>query len=376
MLGYTDFDELSLPVQQAYTDMEMRLIEKIVEHLVRSNGEVSGSVEWWLKKLHEMGALRREVVDEIEKTSNLSTAAIQDMIEKVVPRAVDYDYYTKAFEEGVAKTLITDVNFERVLGSSYLDTLEKFELLHTQSTEGAQNAFVKAVTQAHIETSSGTYSYDQAIERSVRELADKGITAVELKTKSGATRNYSIESVVRTTTMTGISHTANNVAEELVSELGAEHVAVSQHYGARAVGEGYKNHEQWQGKVYSLLPGGDSEFPGFVESTGYGEPEGLGGVNCRHTFFAYFPGISIPHKKEIDDELNSHIFAITQRKRALERSVREAKRRIEAFKVAGDEENVQKSKQLLKRRIDRLQNHINEHSEYLSRDFERERIYI
>ena len=41
-----------------------------------------------------------------------------------------------------------------------------------------------------------------------------------------------------------------------------------------------------------------SNYPDFIQSTGYGDGSGLMGWNCRHSFSPYFDGASIPPNKE------------------------------------------------------------------------------
>ena len=321
-----------------------------------------------------MGLLRRDIVQEIAETAQVTPELVENLIEQTIPSVIDTNYYIQAYEAGLAKQHIDNISLDRIIKANLDEMTGEFKAVQTKAIQGAQDAFIKATTQAHLETTTGLYSYDEAIERSVRELVDKGITVATYKRQDGTEVNYGIESVVRRITMTGISQVANSTAEHLVEELGSEYVAVSQHYGARNKGAGHENHEKWQGKVYKI-EGSDEKYKNFYEETGYGEVDGLGGVNCRHTFFAYFPGISVPHKKIVDDEENSRIYELTQEQRRLERQVRNARKRIEAFEALEDEEAVKHNKKLLKRRLGRLNDFVDENSDVLKRDYARERIY-
>lgn len=68
-------------------------------------------------------------------------------------------------------------------------------------------------------------------------------------------------------------------------KCGCDLVEVTAHAGARP------EHQLWQGKVYSRS-GTSKKYPGLKEATGYGTGPGLGGWNCRHSFFPYFEDIS------------------------------------------------------------------------------------
>lgn len=134
-----------------------------------------------------------------------------------------------------------------------------------------------------------------------------------------------------------------------MDEMECDLVEVSAHAGAR-VGDGLEdpgNHAWWQGKVYSRS-GRSSKYPDFVESTGYGTGEGLGGWNCRHSFFPYYEGVSRPaYTDEQLEELNSPLYTYqgkdlteyeaTQRQRAMERQIRRWKREKAALEAAGQD---------------------------------------
>lgn len=89
-----------------------------------------------------------------------------------------------------------------------------------------------------------------------------------------------------------------------------------------------------------------NDYPDFVESTGYGSGEGLGGYNCRHSFFPYFPGISEP--AYTNEQLNNidppdfnyndktyTAYDATQQQRYIERQIRQSKRELITYDAAG-----------------------------------------
>ena len=76
------------------------------------------------------------------------------------------------------------------------------------------------------------------------------------------------------------------------------------------------------------------DYPDFVESCGYGQLLGIGGVNCRHTFSAYYPDIQTEDTDDVNPEENKRYYELTQQQRAKERNIRELKRRISAIESA------------------------------------------
>ena len=71
-------------------------------------------------------------------------------------------------------------------------------------------------------------------------------------------------------------------------------------------------------------------------------------INCGHRPLPVIKGVSIPQDKPIQDkEANEKEYAETQKMRALERNVREAKRKAMAYKAAGmNEEFVNQEKKV------------------------------
>lgn len=127
--------------------------------------------------------------------------------------------------------------------------------------------------------------------------------------------------------------------------LGVDTVEVSAHAGARNKGTGPMNHAEWQGKVYSIS-GKDSKYPPLIESTGYGTATGLLGINCRHSLFIFFEGVSRPEYTQAElDRINNtkvtydgqqmDLYEATQKQRYIERQIRDWKRKAGALNAGG-----------------------------------------
>lgn len=106
-----------------------------------------------------------------------------------------------------------------------------------------------------------------------------------------------------------------------------------------------------------------NSYPDFVEKCGYGHVQGIGGVNCRHSFWPYIEGVSertytdaqlegmkpenrpktVFEGREYDD------YQATQKQRQIERTIRKLKRRKTAFEAAGLTEDAQAANIRLRR---------------------------
>lgn len=93
-------------------------------------------------------------------------------------------------------------------------------------------------------------------------------------------------------------------------------------------------------------------YPDFVKKCGYGHVQGIGGANCRHSFYPYIEGIS--ERTYTDSELEAmkpenrpkiqfegreyDDYQATQMQRRVEREIRKQKRLKAAYEAAGLED--------------------------------------
>ena len=117
------------------------------------------------------------------------------------------------------------------------------------------------------------------------------------------------------------------------------------------------SHALWQGKVYSIS-GKSKKYPKLSTATGYGTGGGLKGWNCRHDFYPFFEGISERANLPVDVTENNRQYELSQKQRAMERSIRATKRRLAAYDGALAETD----DEVLKRK---LQNQFERHSAIL-----------
>lgn len=192
---------------------------------------------------------------------------------------------------------------------------------------------------AVMQIKSGATDYNTAIKQAVDRLSESGIRHVDYD--SGVVNK--IDVAVRRAVMTGANQMTQKITLEGMEETGNDFVETTAHVGARP------GHALWQGRVF-CYSGKSKEYPPFIESTGYGTGPGLGGWNCRHSFYPFVPGIS---KRAYTDEQLENIdpppfeyngktytyYEATQHQRYVERKIRKTKSQLIGYKAAGlDEE--------------------------------------
>lgn len=106
-----------------------------------------------------------------------------------------------------------------------------------------------------------------------------------------------------------------------------------------------------------------AEYPDFVKTCGYGSVTGIGGANCRHSWWPYIEGVS--ERTYTDSELETmkpenrpkivfegreyDDYQATQKQRQIERTIRKLTRRKAAFDAAGLTEDAQAANIRLRR---------------------------
>ena len=338
MLSDNQLTALTQPIIAIYNQIEMALLEQVAKRFDVYD-KVGGSLEWQLKKLDELGALTTESVKVIASMSKKGEKEIAQMLNNASLGNVDMNLLDIAFTNGFIfvdpKKLMQNEALRATVELSYKELGKTYKLIQTKALESTRQAYMDIINRAYIETASGIYDYGTSIRGALRDMADQGITGATYR-RGNRYVKYSIEGTVRRDTITAVHQLANKGAEQITKEIGAKYVEVSAHIGARVSKDPIANHAGWQGKVYKI-EGSEPKYPNLEESTGYpNDIQGLGGVNCRHRMFPFFPGISVPNPHKIDEKENKKVYEATQKQRAMERNIRAIKKRLIVAKASGD----------------------------------------
>ena len=339
MLSDYELNALTQPIIAIYNQIEMELLEKVAKRFDVYD-KVGGSLEWQAKKLDELGALTNEAVNVIAQMSKRSDKEIAQMLNKASVGNIDMSLLDLAYTNGFIfvdpSKIMESPALRATVDLSYKELGKTYKLIQTKALESTKQAYMDIINRAYIETASGIYDYGTSIRGALRDLADKGISGATYR-RGNKIVKYSIEGAVRRDTITAVHQLANKGAEQSTRAIGAEYVEVSAHIGARTSKDPIANHAGWQGKVYKL--DGSDKYPNLKEKTGYpGDIQGLGGVNCRHRMFPFFPGISTPNPYKVDPKENAKVYEATQKQRAMERGIRATKKRLIVAKASGDME--------------------------------------
>lgn len=346
-------DDLEKLYQELATEILVDIAERIkmnqdamtstTEYLNNKLKQLGLQQDWINKRLAEILHTSEEEVDRIMQQS--AYKSIRDTFDRL--EAGGYDTSGLEFSDQIKK------------GTSAL--WGDIQNLTRTTAQLASDTFMRYYDMAYLQVSSGAYSLDQATANTIDKLCREGLTKVSYP--SGAQR--SIEAAVRLAVRTAVNQNALACEKSVIDELDINLVQTSAHMGARP------SHAAWQGKVF-WVNHPEGNYENFYEATGYGTGAGLGGWNCRHSFTAYFPGISEDYNKPVNLKENDRIYQMEQRQRSYERNMRKWDRERRVKAAAGLDTT--KEDYWYKYNKMRLKELVDASNGYLKRDYSAEKI--
>lgn len=338
MLAFDELDTLTDPILELYEVYIQSVLNEIARRL--RGMKLTSSTAWMMQRLTESGLIYEHALRELEKLTGLSEKDLRRAFLKAGVRAVKFDDQVYRAVGMNPLPLNLSPAMTQVLAAGLRKTGGVMRNLTMTTALSAQNLFIEAADLAYMQVASGAFDYISAIRDAVEHVARKGLTVIRFPGRS-----EQLDVAVRRVVLTGVGQTAGELQLTRAKEMGVNLMQVSAHIGARNRGTGPMNHESWQGKVYSIV-GSTPEYPNLAEVTGLGTGEGLGGYNCRHSMYIFYEGLSekLYSQKELDDYANQKVvyqgkemsvYEATQQQRAIERKIREWKRKAGALEAAG-----------------------------------------
>ena len=226
------------PIISIYSQIELEIIERIAEHF-KLNEEFINIDYWYLEKLKEMGEINNNTLKLLEKYTGKTKQELLKAMQNIGIEAIPTEQLNIAKNNGILfkPHMIT---IQNIIQNSYNEVEETFLQLNKTIEEKTKEIYIDIVTQSYIELSSGVYSYQEIILRSLDKLGDKGISILTYKDKNGLKKNYDVVGTVRRELLCATRGLAGKVNTEVIKESGNHIVRVSHHFGER-IGDGKKN---------------------------------------------------------------------------------------------------------------------------------------
>jgi hypothetical protein len=337
MLTAAQLDALPGPILELYERYNQSVINDIARRL--SNLDFA-SAAWQMQRITESGKVYETALEELAKVTHLSEKELKYIFQKSGVRAMKFD-------DGIYKAaglnplpLNLSPAMAQVLAAGLRKTQGIMRNLTLTTAINGQGAFVNAADLAYLQVTNGAMSYQEAIRAAIKQVASDGLSVIQFGGHADQ-----LDVAMRRTVLTGVNSTVNDLQWARADEMGVDLVQTSAHIGARP------DHQLWQGKVFSRS-GASGKYPDFKSSTGYGTGAGLGGWNCRHSWFPFFEGISenAYRQAELDDYADKTVtyngkelsfYDATQQQRLFERRIRHWKRQAGALEAAGLDNSVE-----------------------------------
>jgi hypothetical protein len=333
MLTAYQLDVLPAPMVDLWDEYTTSVINDIARRLV--DVDMTSTAAWQMQRLTESGMVYEDILEQLAQMTGKSEAILRDLFRQAGVKAMRFD--DNVYRMAGLNPL--PLNLSPAMINTLAAGLSKTQgIMHNLTMTTAmtgQEAFVSATDVAYMQISTGAMNYDQAIRAAVKNVASQGLSVIDYA--SG--RRDQLDVATRRTVLTGVAQTTGRLTTARADEMGVDLVQTSAHAGSRP------EHEPWQGKVFSRS-GTSDKYPDFESETGYGEVDGLMGINCRHTFFPFFEGISenAYDQETLDEEYNNKTvnldgkevdqYKASQLQRGIERKIREWKREAGALEAA------------------------------------------
>ena len=357
------YDELSAPLVRVLLDMEDDILREIAAQLSR-DGDISDTSKWRIRQLARAGRFDKRAAAIIAGYSEAEDGQAMDAVLTAAETEIGYlDNAVQAANAAGLSEYFSDIPAE----ASAMNAAKAFQrqaasdlnLVNTVMGYKAKSAYVNAVNAIYRDTAegrqgaldimgkgaakavSGQMSLQEATRKTIRELAQKGIPA--FVDKSG--REWSPEAYVMMDMRSTLGNTARAAQNARCDEYGITLIELSSHLGARpkcAIDQGKIYSRDGTSGVTTDGAGNKIHFTPFSQ-TSYGQPDGILGINCGHIQYPFASGINFQRYFPYPKEENDRRYMQFQQQRAMERSIRAAKRECMMLQEAGDDEGLQKA---------------------------------
>lgn len=328
----------------------MRVWAQFEEDTIADFAETAGRISRYTDEatisrfiLQQQSGAYKRFMERLQKYTGESQKAIADALARSIKTNLSNDEvaYKKAAEKGKLPLYVPLAGSALLSSKNISKAASAIEqMLETAAIRSLPNAVkflteigYTGLTESTLRAYGATNNPQTLVKALVKKFSAEGLYSVE----GASGKKYTMEAVVRRDVLSSINKVNGDASMARAKEVGQNLVYTSAHIGARPT------HKVWQGRVFSL-DGATDEYEDFYEATGYGEVDGLCGINCRHTFGPYFPGQTERGNNGVDTESNLEQYQLEQEERYNERMIRNWKRQVRGLEAAGYDASYEKGK--------------------------------
>lgn len=372
-------EEIQEKVERYYIDMENELLINIARKIsegkpmeidkfdtdkgvkIKGSGGVN---EWQLERLKELGGLTEENAKIIAEYSGKTKKEINKIFDRA--REIGTNVDKEILELGIKAGILNEINpmiedrkIKDIISSSIQEVLTTFNKQNNSLLASAGASYREIVNKVSVDVMAGTKTTLKATQEAVSKLSEKGLTG--FTARNGA--EWSPEAYTKMVLRANTQNTINRIQEERMALAGNDYVEISSHIGARPLCA------EDQGKIFSLSGNtepikdalGNNIKVYSWHNSSYGKPDGILGINCGHSRYAFIPGLSIHREKDFTKEENDQAYIEKQKQRQYERTIRNKKREITML------EQVSAEPEYIKLKENQLTQYRKEYKDYLDK---------
>lgn len=364
------FNLYTSQISDIYAALEDTLFMQMAQRLKTSNEEGKDYVlQWQIERMQQLNMLNQETIAALAEFTGIAA----EMIESIM---ADVGYDTiESVDEQLAKVKgekLPPPNDMTLVLTAYvtqtfldLDNFVNQTLITTNLGEGTvAKMYRKIIQETTAQVLAGNMTINQAVAQTVTRWREHGLETGFVDKGGNVWRlEHYTDTVVRST----VNRTYNELRLSRMEDYSVDLVRVNSYSNARPACA------KIQGRVASMKTPGQnkSKYPSIYEF-GYGKPDGIRGIRCRHILYPYIEGVNENNEQQVDEEKAHAEYKLTQQQRYLERQVREAKRSLKLAEEIGDPTTIDKYKQQVKSRQAKVREFVDQNG--LARRYDKERV--
>lgn len=382
---YTEeqIDDLVDIIMRRQEQANLYVLKKIAQK-IKEIGTMTPSDVESLIRMRATGADVRDINKALARFAGIRERDIKRLIQMVALDSYKeakpfYDYRKKPFIpfkdnkplQKIVRAIIKQTagacrNLSRALAFMIRDPLNRKVVIATPLAEAYQSVVDEAIQLVQ----SGVTDYKTAIRRTLQQLINSGLVAVEYEAESGKKHKQRLDSAVRRNILDGVRAINQGVQDETGRQFGADGIEITVHaYPA-------EDHAPVQGHQFTLeefarmqdgLSSTDVKGNKFL-----GFPRAIGTLNCRHFTFSIIVGHAKPNytdeqlQKILEENEEGYtypdgkhltMYECTQKMRSYELRIRQLREAVEVARTAGDEV-------LEKKYLDRLKSTVKHYKDF------------
>lgn len=313
-------------VVEMYQELNTKLTKQIISKL-KENGDISTFTRHQLKTLAKRGG-KEVFIEALNTTSALSSKRKKELVAlftEITKHDLEsyktlYDYRGKEMELSESQL--------KILNNAVKMTDKELKNFTKTIAYSSQQNYVDALDEMYLQVGTGAVDYQTAFRQTTNNLAEQGVklplrdsvTQKILKNKNGKPIYRSLEASVRQSVLWGVRQNARAMNKNVGKYLGCDGVQINISPNCR------DDHRPINGKVFKLKSKAWQDNKGLLNDFG-----------CQHyeTYIVTDIEENIYTDEEIDEANNRTVkykgenipyYEATQRQRALEREIRDAKK--------------------------------------------------